>query len=70
MTTFSNSPRLLKGAILLIDPASARVRRMIVLQYNPERGTCPGGRPHQATKTRVVATRSATFRRSVTPATP
>lgn len=36
MTTFPNSPRLLKGGIVLIDPISASVQRIITLQYNPE----------------------------------
>jgi hypothetical protein len=36
MTTFPNSPRLLKGGIVLIDPDTAAVRRIIVLQYNPD----------------------------------
>ena len=36
MTTFPNSPRVLKGGIVLIDPESAAVRRIIVLQYNPD----------------------------------
>lgn len=36
MTTFPNSPRLLKGGIVLIDPDSAAVRRIIALQYNPD----------------------------------
>jgi len=36
MTTFPNSPRLLKGGIVLIDPTSASVQRIITLQYNPE----------------------------------
>jgi hypothetical protein len=36
MTTFPNSPRILKGGIVLIDPASSAVRRIIVLQYNPD----------------------------------
>ncbi|HQY59532.1 MAG: hypothetical protein WBB60_09525 [Nitrospira sp.] len=36
MTTFPNSPKLLKGGIVLIDPATARVQRIIVLQYNPD----------------------------------
>ncbi len=34
MTTFPNSPRLLKGGIVLIDPATGAVQRVIVLQYN------------------------------------
>ncbi|BBB29404.1 hypothetical protein [Neptunomonas japonica] len=35
MTTFPNSPRVIKGGIVLVDPASARVLRVISLQYNP-----------------------------------
>ncbi|CAN5908864.1 hypothetical protein BH23GEM7_BH23GEM7_24020 [soil metagenome] len=36
MTTFPHSPRLLKGGIVLLDPQSAAIRRIIVLQYNPD----------------------------------
>src|SRR5947209_444983 len=36
MTTFPGSPRLLKGGIVLIDPDSSQVLRVIVLQYNPD----------------------------------
>lgn len=36
MTTFPNSPRLLKGGIVLIDPDSSTVRRTIMMQYNPD----------------------------------
>jgi hypothetical protein len=36
MTTFPNSPRLLKGGIVLIDPDTSAVRRIVVLQYNPD----------------------------------
>lgn len=36
MTTFPNSPRLLKGGIVLIDPTTAAVLRVIALQYNPD----------------------------------
>jgi hypothetical protein len=36
MTTFPNSPRLLKGGIVLIDPDSGAVLRIIALQYNPD----------------------------------
>ena len=36
MTTFPNSPKLLKGGIVLIDPETAAVRRIIALQYNPD----------------------------------
>jgi hypothetical protein len=36
MTTFPGSPRLLKGGIVLIDPDSSAVRRIIALKYNPD----------------------------------
>jgi hypothetical protein len=36
MTGFPGSPRLVKGGLVLIDPVSAAVRRVIVLQYNPD----------------------------------
>jgi hypothetical protein len=36
MTTFPNSPRLLKGGLVLIDPQTAAVLRVIALQYNPD----------------------------------
>lgn len=36
MTTFPGSPRLLKGGIVLIDPETSAVLRIIVLQYNPD----------------------------------
>ncbi len=36
MITFPGSPRLLKGGIVLIDPDSAAVLRIIALQYNPD----------------------------------
>ena len=36
MTSFPNSPKLLKGGIVLIDPVTAAVQRVIVLQYSPD----------------------------------
>ncbi len=36
MTGFSNSPRLIRGGIVLIDPDTGQVRRVIALQYNPD----------------------------------
>jgi hypothetical protein len=36
VTTFPNSPKLLKGGIVLIDPTTSAVRRIIALQYNPD----------------------------------
>ncbi|HEY6222565.1 MAG TPA: hypothetical protein VIW26_02165 [Gemmatimonadales bacterium] len=36
MTTFPNSPRVLKGGLVLLDADSAAVLRVIALQYNPD----------------------------------
>jgi len=36
MSGYSQSPRIVKGGLVLIDPTSARVRRVIALQYNPD----------------------------------
>jgi hypothetical protein len=36
MTTFPNSPRLLKGGIVLIDVDTSAIQRIITLQYNPD----------------------------------
>jgi hypothetical protein len=36
MTSFPRSPRLLKGGIVLIDPDTSAVKRIIPLQYNPD----------------------------------
>lgn len=36
MTSFPGSPRLIKGGIVLLDPTSGLVRRVIVLQYSPD----------------------------------
>src|SRR5262245_52150329 len=36
MTTFPGSPKVLKGGLVLIDPESARVLRVVTLQYNPD----------------------------------
>lgn len=36
MTPFPRSPRLLKGGLVLIDPVTSAVQRIIVLQYNPD----------------------------------
>ena len=34
--SFSASPRLIKGGLVLIDPASGRILRIVKLQYNPD----------------------------------
>lgn len=36
MTTFPNSPRLIKGGIVLIDVDTSAIQRIITLQYNPD----------------------------------
>lgn len=36
MTTFPNSPRLVKGGIVLIDVATSAIKQVITLQYNPD----------------------------------
>jgi hypothetical protein len=36
MSSFPNSPRLVKGGIVLIDPTTSAVVRTIALQYNPD----------------------------------
>ena len=36
MTTFPGSPRLIRGGIVLIDPGTSKVLRIIALQYNPD----------------------------------
>ncbi len=36
MTHFPNSPRLLKGGIVLVDPETSAVQRVVALQYNPD----------------------------------
>jgi hypothetical protein len=36
MTAFSNSPRLIKGGLVLLDPSAGTVQRIIAMQYNPD----------------------------------
>jgi hypothetical protein len=36
MTTFSNAPQLLKGGLVLLDPETSALQRIIALQYNPD----------------------------------
>jgi len=40
MSTFSNARRLIKGGLVLVDPDSGAVQKIIVLQYNPHTLTC------------------------------
>jgi len=36
MSTFPNSPRLVKCGIVLIDPLTSAVQRIVIMQYNPD----------------------------------
>lgn len=36
MTSYPRSPRLIKGGIVLLDPTTGAIRRVIALQYNPD----------------------------------
>ena len=36
MSSFPGSPKLIKGGLVLVDPDTARVLRIISLQYNPD----------------------------------
>ena len=36
MSAFPGSPRVLKGGIILIDPVSGAIQRVVALQYNPD----------------------------------
>jgi hypothetical protein len=36
MTGYSRSPRLLRGGLVLLDPSSGTVKRVLPLQYNPD----------------------------------
>lgn len=36
MSSYPGSPRLIKGGIVLVDPSSGIVQRIIALQYNPD----------------------------------
>jgi len=36
MSTFPNSPRVMRWAIVLLDQDSGRLQRTITLQFNPE----------------------------------
>lgn len=35
-SSFPNSPKLLRGGLVLVDPDSGQVKRVIALQYNPD----------------------------------
>ncbi|MGC9969997.1 MAG: hypothetical protein ABSE56_05350 [Bryobacteraceae bacterium] len=36
MSSFPGSPRLIKGGLVLLDPVTSAVQRVITLQYNPD----------------------------------
>jgi hypothetical protein len=62
MSTFPGSPRILKGGIALIDPTTAAVQRIIVMQYNPDsvtRTLQPQGVSDSADKSEALRLKSA-----------
>ncbi len=36
MSAFPNSPKLIRGGVVLVDPATGSILRVITLQYNPD----------------------------------
>jgi len=36
LSTFPNSPKLVKGGLVLVDPVTGAVKRILALQYNPD----------------------------------
>ena len=36
MTAAANAPRLIRGGLVLVDPRSGQVQRVIALQYPPD----------------------------------
>lgn len=36
MSSFPNSPKLIRGGLVLVDPSLGSIRRVITLQYNPD----------------------------------
>lgn len=36
MSSFPNSPKLIRGGLVLVDPSTGSIRRVITLQYNPD----------------------------------
>jgi hypothetical protein len=36
MSTFPGSPKLVRGGLVLLDPVSGAIRRVVTLQYNPD----------------------------------
>ncbi len=36
MSAFPNSPKLIRGGVVLVDPAAGSILRVITLQYNPD----------------------------------
>ena len=55
MSAFPNSPRLVKGGIVLVDPDSGELQRITLLQYNPD--TLTGALQPQANKEGWATTR-------------
>lgn len=36
MTSFPGTPKVIKGGIVLLDPVTSAVQRIIAMQYNPD----------------------------------
>jgi hypothetical protein len=57
MTTFPNSPRMLKAGLVLVNPESQTPERVIALQYNPDsvtRSLAPQSVPDSADRSSVL----------------
>ncbi|PTR05765.1 hypothetical protein C8R32_11611 [Nitrosospira sp. Nsp5] len=69
MTTFPNSPKLLKAGIVLVDVETSRMQRVISLQYNPDsltrrlqvQGTGEGGERSEALRLKGPAAETITL---------
>jgi hypothetical protein len=69
MTAFPGSPKLVRGGLVLLDPDSGHVRRIIALQYNPEslsrtlqvQGASEGGERSEALRLKGPAVETIKF---------
>lgn len=75
MTTFPGSPKTLKGGLVVVDPKSAAIQRIIAFQYNPAElsrtlqvqtlGGAGGGGEGRANVVRFIAPAVETFNLTV-----
>ena len=69
MTTFPNSPKLVKAGIVLLNAETSRIRKVISLQYNPDsltrklqvQGTGEGGDRTEALRLKGPAAETITL---------